>query len=101
MIYDKNSIDYQVNIWALHEMEEIVPMTLYERKCIRKWVRTGHEIESNPWDYTDSDGLPLNYLQAFRLKYGFSSGPWDSWKGPEHQPLWCDELKCFIPKDEL
>jgi hypothetical protein len=101
MIYDKNSIDYKVNIWSLHEMEEIVPMTLYERKYLRKWVRSGHEIDSNPWGYFDSDGMPLNYLQAYRLKYGYSSGPWDCWTGPENQILWCDDLKCFLPKDEL
>ena len=101
MIYDRNSIDYQVNLWTLHEMEEVVPMTLYERESIRKWVRSGHEVESNPWGFLDSDGYPLNYLQAFRLEYGFSSGPWDYWRGPEHQTLWCDELKCFLPKEEF
>ena len=101
MIYDKNSIDSQVNLWSLHEMEEVVPMTLYERKYIRRWVRSGHEIESNPWGYRDSDGYLMNYLQAYRMKYGFSSGPWDCWTGPETQTMWCDERKCFLPKDEL
>ena len=101
MLYDITSIEYQVNVWSLREMEEIIPMTLYERKCIRKWVRKGHEVESNPWGYLDSDGMPLNYLQAYRLYYGYSSGPWDYWKGPERQPLWCDERKCFLRKDEL
>ena len=101
MIVDKKSIDYQVNLWALHEMEEVVPMTLYERKAIHKWVRSGHEIESNPWNYLDSDGMPLNFLQAYRLKYGYSSGPWDYWTGEEHQVFWHDDLKCFLPDDEL
>ena len=63
---DKDSIDYQVNLVALQEMEEVVPMTLRERCCLRKWVRQGNEVESNPWNYMDSDGMPLNYLQAFR-----------------------------------
>ena len=36
---DKDSIDYQVNLVALQEMEEVVPMTLRERCCLRKWVR--------------------------------------------------------------
>ena len=62
---DKDSIDYQVNLVALQEMEEAVPMTLRERQCLRKWVRKGNEVESNPWNYMDSDGMPLNYLQAF------------------------------------
>ena len=43
---DKDSIDYQVNLAALQEMEEAVPMTLRERRCLRKWVLKGNEIES-------------------------------------------------------
>ena len=101
MIYDKRSIDYQVNVFSLHEMEEVVPMTLRERSCLRRWVRSGHELESNPWGLLDPDGMPLNYLQAYRIEYSYSSGPWDYWKGPERQLLWCDERKCFLRKDEL
>lgn len=101
MKIDKHSIDYQINLMALHEMEDLVPMTRNERRCIRKWVKGGHEVESNPWDYKDCDGYPLNYLQAFRLKYGYPSGPWDYWKGPDEQPLWNEELQCFISKDDL
>ena len=52
---DKNSMDYQLNLLALEEMENLVPMTLHERTCIRKWVKSGHEIESNPWHYLDAD----------------------------------------------
>ena len=70
---DKDSIDYQVNLVALQEMEEAVPMTLRERRCLRKWVYKGNEVESNPWNYMDSDGMPLNYLQAFRIRFGYSS----------------------------
>ena len=44
---DKDSIDYQVNLVALQEMEEAVPMTLRERRCLRKWVYKGNEVESN------------------------------------------------------
>ena len=65
MRVDKDSIDYQVNLVALQEMEEAVPMTLRERRCLRKWVHKGNEVESNPWNYMNSDGMPLNYLQAF------------------------------------
>lgn len=101
MIYDRHSFDYQINIEVLHEMELVVPMTLPERTRLRKWVRSGHEVESNPWGYLHSDGSPLNFLQALRLEYGYSSGPWDNWKGPEHQSLWCHALGCFLPKDEL
>ena len=44
---DKDSIDYQVNLVALQEMEEAVPMTLRERRCLRKWVYKDNEVESN------------------------------------------------------
>ena len=73
-IDDKQSIDYQFNLCALHEMEDVVPMTRSERYMLRNWVRSGHEIESNPWD---------------------------SWKGPDTQPLWCEERKCYVKHDEL
>jgi len=101
MMYDKKSISYQINLEALHEMEECVPMTLMERKCLRNWVHKGHEIDSNPWEYFDSDEMPLNFLQAYRLEIGYSSGPWDYWKGSERQTYWSDDLKCFLSKDEL
>lgn len=101
IIHDKDSIDYQLNLCALHEMEDAVPMTKRERFMLRQWVRSGHEIESNPWEYLDSDGWQLNYLQAYRLEYGYSSGPWDCWKGPENQLYWCSQRKCYVRYDEL
>lgn len=101
MKYDKKSCDYQVNMEAFHEMDKCVPMTKPERDALRIWVKKGYDLDTNPWDYLDSDGLPLNYLQAFRLEYGYSSGPWDYWKGPEHQTYWDDTLKYFIPKDDF
>jgi len=101
MMHDKNSIDYQLNRHSLREMEEDVPMTLRERNAIRNWVRKGHDPESNPWELLDSDGYHLNFLQAFRLEYGYSSGPWDYWRGPEYQTYWCDVRRTFLPKDEL
>ncbi len=101
MRYDKKSSYYQVNMFAFHEMDECVPMTKPERDNLRNWVKKGYDIDTNPWDYLDSDGMPLNYLQAYRLHYGYSSGPWDCWKGPETQPYWDDTLKCFIPKDDF
>ena len=101
MMYDKKSISYQINLEALQEMEECVPMTLMERKYLRNWVRKGHDIDFNPWECFDSDEMPLNFLQAYRLEIGYSSGPWDYWKGPERQTYWSDDLKRFLSKDEL
>ena len=101
MRYDKKSADYHVNMFAFHEMDECVPMTKPERDSLRNWAKKGYDIDTNPWDYLDADGMPLNYLQAYRLHYGYSSGPWDYWKGPESQTYWDDTLKCFIPKDDF
>ena len=81
MIPDRHSVDYQINLETLHEMEELVPMTLYERNSLRSWVHSGHDPEANPWGYFDADGELLNFIQAFRLEHGYSKGPWDYWKG--------------------
>ena len=56
MIYDKDSMYYQLNQAELEDMERHVPMTIRERTAIRFWVRRGHSVESNPWDYRDSSG---------------------------------------------
>ena len=101
MRYGKNSIDYQINVEAFHEMEHCVPMTTPERDALRNWDKKGYDLDPNPWNLFDSDDLPLNYLQAYRLEFGYSSGPWDYWKGPDTQTYWDESRKCFIPKDEF
>lgn len=101
MRYDKHSIDYQINMETFHEMNECVPMTNPERTALRNWIKKGYDFNTNPWDFLDSDGLPLNYLQAYRLKFGYSSGPWDYWKGPENQLYWDEIKKQLIPKDDF
>lgn len=95
---DKDSIDYQVNLVALQEMEEAVPMTLRERQCLRKWVRKGNEVESNPWNYMDSDGMPLNYLQAFRIRFGYSSGRGTTGKALTQSFFGMNSATAFSPK---
>lgn len=78
---DVLSVDYQINLETLREMEDLVPMTLHERNAIRKWVHSGHDPESNPWGYFDADGESVNFIEAFRLEFGYAEGPWDFWKG--------------------
>ena len=80
MRYAKGSEDYLANLEEMHEMEEDIPMTRFERARLRSWVKDGHDIESNPWDYLNSDSSPMNYLKALRIRYGVSHGPWDSWE---------------------
>ena len=80
MTYRKSSIDYKVNMVSLREMEAAVPMTAHERLCLRRWARNGHDVDSNPWNYFESDYSEMNYLKARRIKFGASHGPWDSWE---------------------
>jgi len=94
--YPQDSVDYEVNLQSLYEMEKVVPMTLSERTKLRKWVRQGHDIESNPWNYSDGDGFQMNYLQAYRLVNGFSSGPWDYWRGPDEVSFWEEDSRTFV-----
>lgn len=75
MIHDKNSIDYHINKAELEDMEIYVPMTLRERTAIRSWVKRGNTIESNPWEYRDSSGELMNYLQAYRSVLAISEVP--------------------------
>lgn len=51
----------------LREFEDAVPMTQSERKAIRRWVRSGHDINTNPWGYCYGNGWELNYLEALRI----------------------------------
>ncbi len=80
MIYKKGSVDYEINLASMHEMEELIPMTVSERNDLHKWVWGGHDVDSNPWDYCEEDGSPMNYLKAKRVIFGASHGLWDDWE---------------------
>ena len=51
----------------LLEFETLVPMTVSERSALRRWVKGGHDINSNPWNFYDADGWEMSYLEAFRM----------------------------------
>lgn len=96
-MYAKDSIDYQVNLNSLREMEEMIPMTRKERSRLRSWAFKGYDVDTNPWSYCDSKGFSLCYLQAFRIKYGRPQGAWDFWYSYEYdEPYWDEELGCMI-----
>ena len=95
---DRKSIEFQLNKVALREMEEVVPMTRSERNAIRKWVRQGHEVESNPWGYYDADGCMMNYLHAFRIRSGCL---WDYLDVSDAPGSWTNDRRSFIPLDEF
>ena len=100
MKYRRNTIDYQITMDNLRWIDDVIPMTRSERRSLHAWVRDGNDIDSNPWEYYDECGMLLPYLQAFRLKYGYSGGPWDHWKGPETQLFWDNDRKTFISRDD-
>lgn len=101
MTYDRNSFEYQMNQAAFHEMDNFVPMTKPERDALKRWVKEGNDLAVNPWDYLDSEGLPIGYLQAYRLKFGYHHGPWDYWKGPDTQLFWDETCNCFISPEDF
>ena len=70
MKIDRSTADYKVNMDDLRWMEDFVPMTRSERLSLRSCVKQGNDIDSNPWDLRDLDGMQLNYLEAFRLENG-------------------------------
>lgn len=80
MRYVRGTDEYNVNYDLLLEMEEAIPMTRSERSHLRQWVHDGNDIQSNPWKYFEIDGTSMNYLKAFRLRFGASHGEWDSWE---------------------
>ena len=81
MMCDRNSSEYQCNIAVLNEIEELIPMTLRERRSLRRWVYTGHDPETNPWGYLEYEDMPMCFLKAYRLERGYICGPWDYWRG--------------------
>ncbi len=95
MTYPKDSIDYQINMEALREMEEMVPMTLLERSRIRYWVKTGHDLETNPFKIYEPDGSGMNYLKAHRIVYGMAHGFWDAWEFASYIKLPGGRIKHF------
>ena len=80
MRYASGTPEFNANMDDYFELDEFVPMTRGERHLLRYWVRDGHDIETNPWKISESDGSPMGFLKALRIHRGCSHGPWDSWE---------------------
>jgi hypothetical protein len=80
MRYLKGSPEYEINWEIFLEMDETIPMTRSERTHLRIWVVHGRDVGSNPWKYYELDGSDMNYLKAYRIRFGASHGAWDSWE---------------------
>lgn len=44
----RDPIDHQVDLETMCEMEEVLPMNLYERKSLHNWVYRGNDPEKIP-----------------------------------------------------
>lgn len=78
---DENKVWHEIHIEELHEMEEFVPMTTPDRNRLRRWVYTGHSVDSNPWNYKDDDGEEMNFIEAL---YHHRKEMW----GPFYEPFY-------------
>lgn len=54
----------------LKTYEESVPMTLPERKELRKWVKAGNSVHSNPGLFAYENGNEMDFLDALRFMDG-------------------------------
>lgn len=59
------TLEQDIRLEELHEMEEFIPMTTPERNRVRKWVYSGHSVNSNPWHYKDVHGYEMDYLDGY------------------------------------
>ena len=80
MRFVKGSPEFEYNVDAMHDLEDLVPMTRPERKLLHYWVVFGNDIYTNPWRIFEPDGSPMSFLKALRIRQGYSHGPWDSWE---------------------
>lgn len=61
---DDRKIWHDIHLEELNETENIVPMTTPDRNRLRRWVYSGHSVDTNPWNYLDDDGNEMNYIEA-------------------------------------
>jgi len=80
MKYVKGSVDYEINFESYREMLNLIPTTRIERLHLLHWVQLGHDVDTNPWGFLNADGSPMNFLHGYRIRRGYSHGPWDDWE---------------------
>jgi hypothetical protein len=44
-----------------------VPMTIRERRELRKWVRSGNSAYCNPWFICDENCREMSFIDAYRI----------------------------------
>lgn len=66
-----NQLTQEMKLYLKQELrryEEIIPMTLPERKELRVWVAAGNSVHTNPGLYSYENGNEMDYLDAMRFE---------------------------------
>ena len=65
-----SSFEKQLMSEQLSEYESQYHLSRQERLLLRLWVRSGNDINSNPWNYEYGDGWKMDFICALRMDEG-------------------------------
>ena len=60
-------LEKQLMLEQLSEYESQYHLTRQERQQLRRWVRCGNDVTSNPWHYEYGDGWEMDFIYALRM----------------------------------
>lgn len=63
-------LEKQLILEQLSEYESQYHLTRQERQQLRRWVRSGNDVTSNPWHYEYGDGWEMDFICALRMDEG-------------------------------
>lgn len=66
----RSPLEKQLQREQLLEYESHFNLTPLERQLLRRWVRYGNDVISNPWHYESGDGWELDFICALRTDLG-------------------------------
>lgn len=66
----RSSLEKQLMLEQLSEYEAQYILTRQERQQLRRWVRDGNDVTSNPWHYEYGDGWEMDFICALRMDEG-------------------------------
>lgn len=62
-----STLEKQLQLKQLLEYESQHTLTRQERQQLRRWVRGGNDVSSNPWHYEYGDGWEMDFICALRM----------------------------------
>ena len=66
----RSTLEKQLQLEQLLEYESQHTLTHQERRQLRRWVRGGNDVTSNPWHYEYDDGWEMDFICALRMDEG-------------------------------